>query len=262
MPNSRFIKKAIRHIELTSLFCVIYSFCFSQQNIPFKFIISLKGVYESKISLIKYEGDSYKQTIYSEEKIYSKTEIKLEDNDLPGQFILRFDYKQKPDDQPYPAEIPLFLGKHNIHWNINPMYTSGDSLDLSDDPENNLYRNFAKKSATKRPKIEALENVLLQFGNSNKKMFTQVVKEYENQRLAYNLWIDSLVNSNQNLFVPHLLKLFKIPETDWKFSGEELVQNRINHFLDFVDFNDSNVICFQEMNTMMNRYMGHAFRLK
>ena len=255
MPISRFIKKTIYHIKTTSIFCIIFGFGFSQANAPFKFAISLKGVYESKVSLIKFDGNSYKQTIYSAEGIYSKTEIKLEEKDLPGQFVLRFDYKKKPGDQPYPAEIPIFLSKQNITWEINPLYASGDSLDLTNDPENYLFRYFSQQSVVKRKKMEALENVILQFGISNKSMFKQVVKEYEKQRSNYNAWIDSLVSKNNSLFVSHLIVLSKIPKTNWSLSGDELIQNKIDHFLDFVDFNDSLLPRLQDMNTMMNRYM-------
>lgn len=255
MPNSRFIKKTIRHIELTSIFCIIFGFSYSQPNTHFTFTINLKGIYESKISLIKFDGNSYKQAIYSIEKIYSKAQIKLEDKDLPGQFILRFDYKKQTGDQPSPVEIPIFLGKRNITWEINPMYASGDSLDLTNDPENYLFRYFSQQNVVKRKKMEALENVILQFGISNKSMFKQVVKEYEKQRLNYNAWIDSLIFKNNELFVSHLLQISKVPETNWKLFGNDLIQNKIDHFLDFVDFNDSLLPRLQDMNAMMNRYM-------
>jgi len=73
-------------------------------------IIHLLGVYESKVSLLALSGSGTFKPI-GEVKVLKNgqtTKITVSKEYLPGEFVLRFDYKEKEASTSYPSEKYIF----------------------------------------------------------------------------------------------------------------------------------------------------------
>lgn len=80
--------------------------------------VHLQGVFNAKVSLIPFEGPKAINTIaeVSGVKNGETAIIKIPAQYLPGEFVLRIDYRTKEADFPYPAERNLYINKQDIEF--------------------------------------------------------------------------------------------------------------------------------------------------
>jgi hypothetical protein len=94
----------------------------SAQNIAIT--IHLRGVYESNISLLSLTGSGTFKPIKEVNGIPKgeTAPLEVEEKYLPGEFVLRFDYKENTTSTPYPSEKRLLIGKQDLELWVNPKY--------------------------------------------------------------------------------------------------------------------------------------------
>jgi hypothetical protein len=105
-------------MNVTKVAAVLLSLCLnfhlSAQDITLK--INLRGVYESKITLLPLTGNNPLKPI-AERTGFKNGEtaiISVSKDKLPAAFVLRFDYKEKETSTPYPSEKRIFIYNQNI----------------------------------------------------------------------------------------------------------------------------------------------------
>jgi hypothetical protein len=54
----------------------------------------------------------------------SQASLAIHKEHLPGEFILRFDYKEKESSTPYPSEKHIFLKNQNAELWVHPMFAN------------------------------------------------------------------------------------------------------------------------------------------
>lgn len=140
---------------LTTLPCLILN-ANNESKDKISFTLNIRGIYKSDLTLKKFNGSYFKDDIATFKNATDFARLEVPISQLPGSFILRFDYMQKPGDRPYPVEIPLFLNKSDIEWNINPLYNTADSLIIINDRENSSYRDFMLQNQAKRKTSQCL----------------------------------------------------------------------------------------------------------
>ena len=85
--------------------------------------IHLRGVSESKISLMGLSGTKAFKTIVEVQGVKNgeTATLKVPAEHLPGEFVLRFDYKEKKESTPYPSEKNIFINDQDIELWVSPM---------------------------------------------------------------------------------------------------------------------------------------------
>ncbi len=220
--------------------------------------VKLRGVYESKITLSPFNGVrvSYPISVKRDIKNGEQVKFAVPDSLLPGEFLLRFDYRAKEEDNPYPSEVRLYLNKENITANVHPMYTSGDSLLLENDRENKVWNYFQTQNSKKRSQLGLLEQLLNGYDKPASAVWKEAAKTYEQRRVAYNEWIDSMTMAYSDLYVGHLFRFQHLLPVNWNQTPKERLDRQITSWFNNFDFNDTLALRSRQMNEYINAYVG------
>lgn len=177
---------------------------------------------------------------------------------LPGEFILRIDYRAAEKDRHYPAERIIYINKQDIELFTNPLYINDDEKTRfnEDEKENTAYNAFMRENRAKRAPIDLLRQFLLSYDRYESGFYAKAVKEFEQRRREYNKWLDSQAKAHNELFVSRLFQFQHIPATTWKGSEEERLGNILKNYFDGIDFNDPLIIRSRELRMFMDGYAG------
>ena len=107
--NKPFNFKGLIVVVITVFLFQGISFRLSAQSHDVDIILHLRGVYDSKISLLALSVSKTFKPIIEMPDIKDGETIKLSVSKeyLPGEFVLRFDYKDKATSTSYPSEKNL-----------------------------------------------------------------------------------------------------------------------------------------------------------
>lgn len=109
--------------------------------------IHVRGIYDSKISLLALSGSKTFKPIAEVQGIKNGETIKLSVSEeyLPGEFVLRFDYKETDASTPYPSEKNIFICKQDLELWVNPKFcnNSDSTWFQKDERENTAFAWFS-----------------------------------------------------------------------------------------------------------------------
>ncbi|MDI6033756.1 redoxin domain-containing protein [Flavobacterium sp. LB2P84] len=221
--------------------------------------IHLAGVAKSKISILSLAGSSIK-TIVENPGINNgeTTLLKIPEDKLPGEFVLRFDYQEKESSNPYPAEKHIFVSDQNLElWARPKALNQPDSTYFQkDERENSLFARFSADNGKKREQLAMLQNFLISYDQPESKLFLLGTEEYENRRLVYNKWIAAEVKQHQTAFVSNGFVFQHIPPMVWKGSEPDRVNGVIEHYFDGMDFKNPLIIKTTDIKEWINKYVN------
>jgi thiol-disulfide isomerase/thioredoxin len=250
---SSYIKILIAILLLMGL-----NFNLSAQDILIK--IHLRGVYESKISLMPLNGTNSIKSIAESEGIKNgdSSTITVSKDKLPGEFILRFDFKEKETSTPYPAEKQIIISNQNLELWVNPPYCNNeDSTHFQKgEKENTLFAQFNKENARLKGNLGLLQNVVMNYDNQQSKFYPIAVEEYEKRRSEYNQWLSQQVNLNKALFISHTFKFQYVPQISFKGTESEKAESIFSHYFDGIDFNDTLILKTTNLKEWMTAYVN------
>jgi len=222
--------------------------------------IHLRGVYESKITLIPLTGDNALMPLVEKTGVKNNetTVIVVPKDRLPGEFVLRFDYKSGVTSTPYPAEKSIVISHQNLELWINPINSGNpDSTYFQkDELENAAFVAFAFESNKRKEKLELLKNFIMNYDDAESKLYKLAVEEYENRRVGFNNWVDEQAKRNSALFVSHTFKFEYMPQIAYKGSETERISSLITHYFDGIDFKDTLLLKTTELKEFMNNYVN------
>lgn len=225
--------------------------------------IHLKSVYESKISLMARTGTGTIKPI-SEVPGVKKggtTKFTVSRNNLPGEFVLRFDYKESQSGTPYPCEKNLFISQQDLELWASPKYCNNpDSTRFQKgELENSGFAGFSKETSRQKEKIGILQQFLLNYDDTKSKFYLSGIEEYDKRRLAYNQWMENRIKTDKSLFVSSFYRLNYIPPISFTGTEKERLFSVINHYFDGMDFNDPALTKTSRLNDWMDSYVNlHA----
>jgi thioredoxin-related protein len=222
--------------------------------------VHLRGVTESKVSLLGQSGSKIFKTIAEVKGLHDRetSTILVSKEILPGEFVLRFDYKEKETSTPYPSEKYIFISDQDLELWLNPMYCNNpDSAWFQkDERENRTFAMFSEENARRKEKLALLQNFLMNYDDPNSDFYTQGITEYENRRTSYNQWLTDWILKDKDLFVSLLYRFEFIQEISWKGTVADRIRNLISHYFDYMDFNSSKLIKLSELNKWMDSYVN------
>ncbi|PIV57628.1 MAG: alkyl hydroperoxide reductase, partial [Bacteroidetes bacterium CG02_land_8_20_14_3_00_31_25] len=108
------------------------------------------------------------------------TSISVSKAQLPAEFVLRFDYKEKETSAPYPCEKHIFVNEQNLELWVNPMYCNNNdsSYFQKDEKENTLFTQFTKENGKQKKDLDLLQNFLLNYDAPQSVFYQQAIEEY------------------------------------------------------------------------------------
>jgi len=247
-----------RSCGLLVLFCLALSFRLSAQDVTLK--INLRGVYESKITLMPLTGANAMKSLAEGSGIKNNetATIVVPKDKLPGEFVLRFDYKEKESSTPYPAEKRIVISDQNLELRVNPLYSGNtDSTYFQKgEKENALFARFSRENSKQREKVALLQGFLMNYDDTQSKFYQQGIEEFESRRNKYNQWLKEQVVQNKALFVSHTFQFQHVPQLAFKGTEAERLQSMIGHYFDDMDFIDTLMIRTTNLPDWMNGYVN------
>ncbi len=255
---NRFFEKKSLHYCLAVIFFFLFYFPLNAQQISVK--VHLRGVFESKISLLPLAGSNALKVLVEKSGVKSgeTATILIPVDKLPGEFVMRFDYKEKESSTPYPSEKHIIIYNQNLELWVNPPYcNNGDSTYFQkDEKENTLYAQFTKENGKQKEKLSLLQNFLMSYDSTSSMFYQQGIYEYKKRCNAYNKWIKEQSVQNQTFFISHSFRFQYVPQIEFQGSEADRAKNVITHYFDGIDFNDTLLMRTSTLKEWMDGYVN------
>ncbi len=222
--------------------------------------IYLRGVYESKISLLSLTGPNALKSIAIVESVKNgeATILQVSMDNLPGEFVLRFDYKENAASTPYPSEKRIVIYNQDLKLWVHPIYCNNtDSTWFqNDERENTTYDRFLQENGRNKQMLGLIQNFLLNYDNPNSSFYHEGITEYEKRRVTYNQWIAEQTNQYKALFVSNLFGFELVPQIDWKGNEGDRKRSLRDNYFDGMEFSDSLLIKTSILKEWMDGYVN------
>ena len=191
--------------------------------------IHVKGVYSTKVSLLPLSGSGALKAFIEKNNIPKDgtVDLTVPKDRLPGQFVLRFDYVDKPGSTPYPAERYFFIGSQNLEIWANPKAVNNpDSTYFQKgERENALFAEFSKENGKRKAQLSLLQNFLMNYDQPKSKFYQTGYEEYESRRKEYNQWLTSQIKANEDAFVSRTFQFQYVPQLELNGTEKERMDN-------------------------------------
>lgn len=253
--------KCLSKIIVLSIFMLQASiFHLGAQSRDISITIHWRGVCESKISLLSLSDSRTFKSFAEVNGIRNgeTTILNVPQEKLPGEFVLRFDYKEKETSTPYPSEKNIFINDQDLILWVSPIYcNNADSTYFQrDERENKTFAQFSKENSKQKEKLSLLQNFLMNYDNTESKFYQQGIKEYEQRRQTYNQWLKTHTQQDKELFVSNLYCFQYVPKINWTGTENERIKNLITHYFDGMDFKNPLIIKTSDLNKWIDSYVN------
>lgn len=222
--------------------------------------IHLRGVYESKISLLAISKSQTFEPIIEVQGIKNgeATKLLVTKERLPGEFVLRFDYKETASSTPYPSEKYMFINDQDLDFWVSPVYCNNvdSSYFQKDERENATFARFSAENGRQKEKLGVLQNFLMSYDDTGSKLYQEGISEYEKRRQSYNKWLTDQAEKDKTLFVSTLYGFQYVVQIPWKGTETERVYSLINHYFDGIDFKNPLITKTSDINKWMDNYVN------
>jgi thiol-disulfide isomerase/thioredoxin len=245
---------------ITILFVLVSPSFLTAQTKDVAVMIHLRGVYESKVDLLSLSGTKQFKSVVKVQGIKDGETAKLyvPKENLPGEFVLRFNYKKKEESSPYPCEKSIIINDQDLELWVNPVYcNNADSTWFQHgERENSAFALFTKENSRKKEKLGILQQFLMNYDDPKSKFYRQGIEEYEQRRQAYNQWLDTCVTRDKALFVSRMYGFQFVPQLNWESTEKDRMFSVINHYFDGIDFSDPFITKTSQLKEWMDRYVN------
>ena len=247
-------------INFTIVVAILFPFYLSAQKGDVVITVHLNGVYESKVTLLSSYGTKiYKPIVEVKDlKKGNTTKLIVPAEYLPGEFVLRFDYKGNESDTPYPSEKYIIINKQDLDLWVNPLYVNNpDSTRFQQgEKENETLNRFYEENSNRRKQLDLLQEFLMKYDATGSSLYKEAVKEFEQRRQNYNQWLTALSKQDKELFVSRFYQFQHIPKMNAIGTEADRIKNLIAHYFDGFNFKDSLIIRTPDLNKWMDNYVN------
>jgi len=186
------------------------------------------------------------------------TTLLVPKSSLPGEFVLRFDYKEKKESTPYPSEKSIIINNQDLELWVSPIYcnNSDSTWFQKGEKENTAFARFSKENGKQKEKIGLLQQFLMNYDDTQSKFYKSGIEEYEKRRNDYNQWLDKQVKQDKAMFVSSLYRFQFVPQIPWEGSETERLLSVIEPYFDGIDLMDPLLIRTSDLNKWMDNYVN------
>lgn len=220
--------------------------------------VHIEEVFDAKVTLTPFTGVKAVTPLaeVASVKRGESTVIKIPGQYLPGEFLLRLDYRAKEADHPYPAERSIYINNQDLEIFVNPPYINSEKTKFNaKERENTTYSVFMKENSAKRMALDLLRQFLLSYDRPESEFYKQAVNEFQQRRLEYNSWLKTQAEAARGLYVSSLFQFQYIPEIAWSGSESDRLNQILQNYFAGIDFNDPQIIRTRELSRLMDEYM-------
>jgi thiol-disulfide isomerase/thioredoxin len=254
------MKRYFTAISFAIALTILFPFCLLAQKKEVAITIHLNGVYESNITLLSSYGTTIFKPILKAMDIKDGDTTKwiIPEKYLPGQFVLRFDYKEKDTSAPYPSEKYIIIGKQDLELWADPMNINnpGKTWFQQGEKENETLNRFYDENSGRRKNLDLLQNFLMKYDATESLLYKEALKEFEQRRQNYNQWLTALSKQDKELFVSRFYQFQHIPKMDESRTEDDRIKNLIMHYFDGIDFKDSLILRVPDLRKWMDSYVN------
>ncbi|HJY23365.1 MAG TPA: hypothetical protein VJ279_10790, partial [Hanamia sp.] len=254
------MKRYFMVINFTVVVAVLFPFCVSAQKGDVAITIHLNGVYESKVTLLSSYGSTIFKPVFEAKEVKNgdKTKWMIPKEYLPGQFVLRFDYKEKETSAPYPSEKYIIIGKQDLELWADPMNINNPHKTWfqQGEKENETLNRFYEENSSWRKPLNLLQDFLMKYDATGSSWYQQAIKEFEQRRQNYNQWLTALSKQDKELFVSRLYQFQHIPKMDANGTEAGRIKNLIAHYFEGIDGKDSLIVRTPDLSKWMDNYVN------
>ncbi len=240
------------------LFLLIGNASSNAQNVELK--VHVMSVYSTKISLLPLSGSGALSPIIEKADVKNGevSVLSIPAERTPGQFVLRFDYRDKESGNPYPSERYFFVGSQNLELWANPKAINNpDSTWFQKgERENTLSAEFVKENGKRRTQLSLLQNLLLGYDQPKSAFYNNAAGEYEKRRTEYNAWLSGEIQKHSDVFASRTFQFQYIPSVDFKGTEGDRMRNVMSHYFDYIDFKDPLLAKTADLKDWMNGYVN------
>lgn len=249
-----------------SIFCLSGLFITaSAQSQERTLTIHLRGVYDSKISLLALSENKTFKPIGEIPGIKNgeSVSVSIPQEKVPGEFVLRFDYREKETSSPYPSEKNFVVNDQDLELWVQPLFCSNpdSSYFQPGEKENKSYEKFMSENVLKRDKLGLLQNLLMNYDDTGSDLYKMAAREYEQRREAYNNWIKQKARQDNHLFVSTLYCFQLITEISWNGTETDRINDLIRNYFEGMDWDDQRLVRTSEINKYMDNYVNLYARM-
>ena len=241
-----------------TFFTVLLAIGVNAQNV--NILIHLRRVHESKITLLPLSGSNTLKPIIVIDSIKNggTSTLSIPPEELPGEFVIRFDYRETPSSTPYPSEKRIIVGNQDLEMWVNPVYCNNpDSTWFrKDEKENNTFAAFGIENSRRKQMLGLLQNFLLNYDDPSSDFFQSAITEYEKKRIEYNSWVDNQVKKYEDLFVSNIFLFQKIPEIKWEGGDPDRKKSYREHYFEEMNFSKPLMTRTSDIKTWMDGYVN------
>jgi hypothetical protein len=220
----------------------------------------VRGVFDTKISILYLQDSRLFKPLTEVPGIRNgdSATLTIPASQLPGEFVFRFDYREKGESTPYPSEKHCFVSRQNLVLDVHPMYCNNpDSTRFQPwEIENGAFTGFSIDNAQKKEMLTLIQTFLLKYDEPQSDFYRSAMREYEKRRTEYNRWLDDQINQHRDLFVSSLFRFQYVPQSEWSGTDRERLLSMIQHYFDGMDFGDAMIIRTSAMNKWMDNYVN------
>ncbi len=255
-----FFNRSSLYLTISMFLWVMLSHNLSAQTRDVALTIHLRGVYDSKVSLLALTGAGTFKPAKELQSVKNgeTTTLDVSRELLPGEFVLRFDYKENESSTPYPSEKYIFIGDQDLKLWVSPKYcNNSDSTHFQEgEKENTAFTRFSMENSKRKEKLGLLQNFLMNYDDTGSKFYQEGIREYESRRTAYNSWLKTQTQHDKSLFVSNLYGFQNIPEISWTGGESDRVRSLIDHYFDGIDFSNPLILKTSGINKCMDTYVN------
>jgi len=234
--------------------------CLSAQTDNIYITIHLRGVFESKISLMSLsDRGTYISSIEMPGiKNGETTKLSVPSKYLPGEFVLRFDYKEKESSTPYPSEKYIFINNQDLELWVSPIYcNNADSTYFqANEKENAAFVRFSIENIKQKEQLSLLQNFLMYYDKTESEFYQQGIIEFEQRRQSFNQWLMNQTLKDKSLFVSSLYGFQYVPQISLVGTESDRIKSLIDHYFDGIDFGNPFMIKTSDIIKWMNNYVN------
>jgi len=254
------LKKNIMSFKKYLKIFLLCLFCLNVKAQDVNIKIHLLGAYSSKVSIMPLVGTSALKPIIEKQGLKNGNVIYLTipKENLPGQFMIRFDYQEKVSSTPYPSEKYIFIGSQDIELWVRPKHVNNPDSTFfqKGEKENSLFVAFSNENGKLKGQMGLLQGLLMGIDQPKSKFYSSIVEEYERRRLEYNKWISAEIEKYHETFVSNTFQFQYVPPSDWKGSQTDRMFSLIEHYFDNQDFKNPLLIKTTDLKEWMNSYVN------
>ncbi len=222
--------------------------------------INLRSVFESKVTLLALSGEGIFKAISVIDDLKSEelATIKVPVEYLPGEFVLRFDYKENQGSTPYPSEKRIIINNQDLDLWVHPVHSNNpDSTWFQkDERENSAYLRFMQENNNQMQKLILLQNFLLNYDDDKSAFYRVGINEYEKRRKSFNKWIKEQTEQNNALFASNLFIFHYIPRINWGGSEEDRKKSLRDNYFEGMEFNNPLMVKTSGMKEWMDNFVN------